>query len=192
MDLLARECFGIYSGTSGKIDMISDLSSFNWFIRWAIRDFMQATFNEILTRTEINAVVDLTITPEQIHSVFPTADTDTDPRIYVVGQIKHRHACLIFTRGRDHHNTLISIAGRVLDQGLKPTISENINYFSHKMTEVQKIVDDTKGEMIDNIEKILDRDEKLTDLIDRSEHISRQTKQFVDTSRKLNKCCWLF
>ena len=57
------------------------------------------------------------------------------------------------------------------------------------MTKLQSELDETKIIMHDNIEKILDRGEKLDDLVAKSEGLSYQSKAFYTTARKTNSCC---
>lgn len=57
------------------------------------------------------------------------------------------------------------------------------------MTKLQSELDETKIIMHDNIEKILDRGEKLDDLVAKSEGLSYQSKAFYTTAKKTNSCC---
>jgi len=57
------------------------------------------------------------------------------------------------------------------------------------LTKLQSELDETKIIMHDNIEKILDRGEKLDDLVAKSEGLSYQSKAFYTTARKTNSCC---
>lgn len=54
---------------------------------------------------------------------------------------------------------------------------------------VQRSIDDTKKIMIVSISQLLERGEKLDDLIDKTDEISFTTKQFKKNSSKLNSCC---
>jgi len=57
------------------------------------------------------------------------------------------------------------------------------------LTKLQSELDETKIIMHDNIEKVLDRGEKLDDLVAKSEGLSYQSKAFYTTARKTNSCC---
>ena len=57
------------------------------------------------------------------------------------------------------------------------------------LTKLQSELDETKIIMHDNIEKILDRGEKIDDLVAKSEGLSYQSKAFYTTARKTNSCC---
>jgi len=57
------------------------------------------------------------------------------------------------------------------------------------LTKLQSELDETKIIMHDNIEKLLDRGEKIDDLVAKSEGLSYQSKAFYTTARKTNSCC---
>ncbi|KLO12328.1 snare-like protein [Schizopora paradoxa] len=54
---------------------------------------------------------------------------------------------------------------------------------------VQKDLDETKIILHKTIESVLDRGEKLDNLVDRSNALSSQTKMFYKTAKKQNSCC---
>ncbi|PAV80018.1 hypothetical protein WR25_22997 [Diploscapter pachys] len=57
------------------------------------------------------------------------------------------------------------------------------------MTRVQEEIDQTKIVMHDTIQSVLERGEKLDDLVKKSENLSDQSKLFYTQARKMNKCC---
>jgi len=57
------------------------------------------------------------------------------------------------------------------------------------LTKLQGELDETKIILHENIDKILDRGEKLDDLVAKSEGLSTQSKAFYTTARKTNSCC---
>ncbi|CAG8525391.1 7224_t:CDS:2 [Acaulospora morrowiae] len=58
-----------------------------------------------------------------------------------------------------------------------------------QITKVQEQLDETKLVMNKTIETLLQRGEKLDDLIDRSQEISFQSKAFYKQAKKTNSCC---
>lgn len=58
-----------------------------------------------------------------------------------------------------------------------------------KIEKVNSQMKDIKEIMIENIEKILDRGEKLENLVERSKKLSDTSKDFYHKSKKLNSCC---
>lgn len=57
------------------------------------------------------------------------------------------------------------------------------------LTKIQDTLDDTKIILHSNIQAVLERGEKLDDLVAKSEGLSIQSKAFYKTARKTNACC---
>jgi len=57
------------------------------------------------------------------------------------------------------------------------------------LTKIQAELDETKIIMHNTIEAVLERGEKLDDLVAKSEGLSSQSKMFYKTARKTNSCC---
>jgi len=69
-------------------------------------------------------------------------------------------------------------------------LSTQMNFYSNdpaadKISEVKKNIDETKAVMVDNIERILERGERIELLVDRTENLSTQSHVFHSSSRKL-------
>ncbi|CAH1767140.1 12443_t:CDS:2, partial [Entrophospora sp. SA101] len=58
-----------------------------------------------------------------------------------------------------------------------------------QIMKVQDQLDETKLVMNKTIETLLQRGEKLDDLIDKSQEISFQSKAFYKQAKKTNSCC---
>lgn len=71
---------------------------------------------------------------------------------------------------------------KILTQFQDPSKADNI-------TKVKKELDDIKGVMLDNIEKLLSRGETIDSLVDKSDELSTSAKMFYKTARKNNSCC---
>ena len=61
-----------------------------------------------------------------------------------------------------------------------------------KITKINKNIESVKIIMLQNIEKVLERGEKIDDLVRKSHDLSKTSKKFYKTSKKLNKCCFWF
>jgi synaptobrevin family protein YKT6 len=57
------------------------------------------------------------------------------------------------------------------------------------MTKVQNELDETKIILHNTIQAVLERGEKLDDLVEKSEGLSLQSKTFYKTAKKTNSCC---
>lgn len=57
------------------------------------------------------------------------------------------------------------------------------------LTKMQEDLDETKIILKNTIEQVLERGEKLDDLVSQSEELSMQSKAFYKTAKKTNSCC---
>jgi len=60
------------------------------------------------------------------------------------------------------------------------------------MMKVQSELDETKVIVYNTIEQVLQRGEKLDDLVAKSEHLGTTSKAFAKTAKKTNACCTYF
>jgi len=61
-----------------------------------------------------------------------------------------------------------------------------------QISQVQAEIDETKIVMYDTINKMLERGEKLDDLVNKSDELSAQSKLFYKSARKTNQCCTMW
>lgn len=54
---------------------------------------------------------------------------------------------------------------------------------------IKKELDETKKVLEDTIQKVLDRGDNINDLVDRTGHLSEQSKTFYRTAKAQNSCC---
>lgn len=59
------------------------------------------------------------------------------------------------------------------------------------MMKVQRELDETKIILHKTMESLLQRGEKLDDLVAKSDQLSSQSKMFYKTAKKTNSCCYL-
>jgi synaptobrevin homolog YKT6 len=57
------------------------------------------------------------------------------------------------------------------------------------LTKMQEDLDETKIILRNTIEQVLERGEKLDELVSQSEELSMQSKAFYKTAKKTNSCC---
>ena len=60
-----------------------------------------------------------------------------------------------------------------------------------KLTKIQRDLDDTKVVLHQTIESMLNRGEKLENLVDKSSDLSMASQMFYKQARKTNSCCRL-
>ena len=174
---MADKCFGIYIVLKGTEKVIYNLSMFNILTRNRIKEFMYGAIKEVLARTEEICDIDIALKFNKDYSM--------------VGSKYGSNACFIFTIEPLPHCHLILLAKSIMLFGMEETIEENFNRIKTdlKCKEIEAELSEIKTVMIDNIDKILKRGERLEDLVDRTQHLSDSSKKFYETSKKLNKCC---
>mmetsp|Transcript_31762 Transcript_31762/g.107756 ORF Transcript_31762/g.107756 Transcript_31762/m.107756 type:complete len:185 (+) Transcript_31762:72-626(+) len=73
------------------------------------------------------------------------------------------------------------------------TIQKQLEFYNGPQADqfatVHKKLDDVKNVMVQNIEMVLERGEKLDNLVERSDDLSKQSKMFYKQARKTNSCC---
>lgn len=184
---MADKCFGIFTIIGGKELLLTNFSKFNYFVRKKIGKFMVAGAKEIIERSPVNSVYDLELELEIIRN--------SQALPYLVGTKNNRGACFIFTFEERPHNHLIILSRMILFSGPKETITQNFEYIGTelKCIKINEELDHIKNTMINNINLLLKRGEILDELVNKTEHLTEESKKFYKRSKKLNKkCCFLF
>eukprot|EP00008_Paramoeba_atlantica_P004578 CAMPEP_0201488906 /NCGR_PEP_ID=MMETSP0151_2-20130828/20216_1 /ASSEMBLY_ACC=CAM_ASM_000257 /TAXON_ID=200890 /ORGANISM="Paramoeba atlantica, Strain 621/1 / CCAP 1560/9" /LENGTH=216 /DNA_ID=CAMNT_0047874323 /DNA_START=55 /DNA_END=705 /DNA_ORIENTATION=- len=82
--------------------------------------------------------------------------------------------------------SLNDIFARILDEKLEHWSSPE----SDKIQRAQQQVDQVKTKMISNIDKVLDRGDKIDTLVDRTDVLQSQSEQFKTSSTTLRRTIW--
>ncbi|PWA53936.1 vesicle-associated membrane protein [Artemisia annua] len=84
-----------------------------------------------------------------------------------------------------------------LDREFGPILKEHMDYCLNHPDEMSKLsklkaqITEVKGIMMDNIEKVLDRGEKIELLVDKTENLQFQANSFQIQGRQLRRKMWL-
>lgn len=84
-----------------------------------------------------------------------------------------------------------------LDREFGPKLKEHMQYCMNHPEEISKLsklkaqITEVKGIMMDNIEKVLDRGEKIELLVDKTENLQFQADSFQRQGRQLRRKMWL-
>lgn len=87
-------------------------------------------------------------------------------------------------------------AAHALDKSFGPRLKHWMEYCEQhpeelsKVANVQKKVDEVKNIMVDNIEKVLERGEKIELLVDKTDNLRFQADKFHKTGRQLRSRMW--
>lgn len=174
-----------------------DVDSFSYFQRSSVKEFMAFVSKTITERTQVAARQSVKEGEYMCH-VYVRGDS-------LAGVLISDHEY----PNRVSH-TLIT---KVLDEfaaryspSAWPTLNESTVDFQQSnvylakyqdprvadaLTKMQNDLDETKIILHNTLEAVLQRGEKLDDLVSKSEGLSIQSKAFYKTARKTNSCCSL-
>ncbi|KAI8886628.1 snare-like protein [Backusella circina FSU 941] len=170
-----------------------DLSSFGFFQRGSVQEFMNFTATTIAERTN----------PGQRQSV---ESENNVAHVYCHPQ----GVCGMIMSDKDYPSRVaFSLLNKIMDEFLVkfqpevwkkaqtleyPELATYVTKYqdpqqADTIMKVQKELDETTAILHKTIDSVLQRGEKLDSLVDRSEALSNQSKMFYKTAKKTNSCC---
>ncbi|XP_063241644.1 synaptobrevin homolog YKT6 [Bacillus rossius redtenbacheri] len=187
----------LYKGPNSAVWLKTayDLTSFNFFQRSSIQEFMAFVSKTIVERTQTAARQSVKEGEYMCH-VYVREDNLAGVLISD-HDYPHRVSHTLITKVLD------DFAARIPPSSWSTGSEESIvfpqlNAYLAKyqnpreadaMTKIQEELDETKIILHNTIEAVLQRGEKLDDLVAKSEGLSMQSKAFYKTARKTNSCC---
>jgi len=172
---------------------VYDLASFGYFQRGSIEEFMKFTSTMIVERTNPASRQSV---KEQEYICHTYVRADGLSAVLVSDtEYPHRVAHTLLTKVLD------DVAAK---QEWKTANTETLRNYrdldvflakyqnpkeADALTKIQAELDETKIIMHDTITAVLERGEKLDDLVSKSEGLSAQSKMFYKTAKKTNSCC---
>ncbi|KAL5021369.1 hypothetical protein ScPMuIL_000524 [Solemya velum] len=188
----------LYKCSDGKVNCLkqaSELSSFGYFQRSSIQEFLTFTSKIIVERTTLCSRASI---KEQEYICHVYARGDSLCGVVIADhEYPQRVAHTLLNKVLDEFASVVS-------QSLWPVAKEKDVHFltlpdylqkyqdpkqADAMTKIQTDLDETKIILYNTIESVLQRGEKLDDLVVKSEDLSTQSKTFYTTARKANRCC---
>ncbi|XP_062542564.1 synaptobrevin homolog YKT6 [Armigeres subalbatus] len=172
-----------------------DLQSFSFFQRGSVQEFISFASKTLVERTQAAARQSVKQDVYMCH-VYVRAD-NLGAVLISDHEYPHRVAHTLLTKVMDDFNAKIG-----KDQW--PSGNESSIDFStlpatlskyqdpreaDALTKMQEDLDETKIILRNTIEAVLERGEKLDDLVFKSEELSIQSKAFYKTAKKTNSCC---
>lgn len=184
---------------SGEVKLFksaSDLREFSFFQRGSVEEFMTFTSRLLVERSGLGARSSV---KENEYLVHCYVRNDGLSAVCVTDvEYQQRVAMSFLGRVLDDFTTKVPAARwpTIRDDktcpydGLDALLAQWQNpREADPMTRVQEEVEETKMVMHSTIQSVLDRGEKLDDLVKKSENLSDQSKMFYTSARKMNKCC---
>jgi len=189
-----------YKHTNNQIVCLkdaTDLSSFGFFQRNSVSEFMKFTSKVVVERSDVPSRVSVKEQEYMCH-VYVRGDR-LSACLISDHEYPHRVSHTLMTKVLDDFSTSIPAStwqtatdNSVSFVGLDKTLAQ---YQDPKqadaMTKLQADIDETKIILHSTITALLTRGEKLDDLVAKSEDLSAQSKVFYKTARKTNQCCHL-
>ncbi|KAI8319375.1 synaptobrevin-like protein ykt6 [Martensiomyces pterosporus] len=172
----------------------SDLSSFSFFQRGSIQEFMNFFATTVAERTQDGQ----------------RQGVDQDNYVAYVYRQHNGLSGIAVTDKEYPARVALSLTAKILDEFTKeysedrikgatanvsfPQLDDYVKKYqdpnqADSIMRVQQELDETKVVLHKTIEGILERGEKLESLVDRSNQLSDQSKMFYKTAKKTNSCC---
>ncbi|ALC49622.1 Ykt6 [Drosophila busckii] len=173
----------------------ADLGSFSFFQRGTVNEFMTFASKTIVERTQPALRQSVKQDAYMCH-VYVRADNLAGVLI-ADHEYPHRVAHTLITKILDDFSAKVSADQWV--NGSESTIAFDAlpaflaKYQNPKeadpLTKMQTDLDETKIILKNTIETVLERGEKLEDMVAKSEQLSLASKTFYTTAKKTNSCC---
>lgn len=188
----------LYKGPSNKVVSLAsayDLSSFGYFQRNSVQEFMLFTSQIVVERSQAATRSSIR---EQEYTCHVFVRADQLAGVLISDQeYPNRVAHTLLSKVLDEFSSQVSaerwptaVEGSIPFPALEVYLSKYQNPTeADAMTKIQANLDETKIILHNTIEAVLDRGEKLDDLVSKSEELSMQSKTFYKTARKTNACC---
>lgn len=165
----------------------SDLSSFSFFQRSSVGEFLHFISTTVSQRTDPGMRQSIQQDAYTIHAYRPP-----------MGNI----CCIVITDHEYPQRVAQGLATKLLQdfdtrQGeFESVMKEYLQKYQEprqadNIMKVQQELDETKVVLHKTIEGLLERNEKLENLVDRSNQLSSQSKMFYKTAKNTNSCCVL-
>ncbi|EAU86788.1 vesicle membrane protein with acyltransferase activity [Coprinopsis cinerea okayama7 len=182
-------------GAATVLSSASDLSSFSFFQRGAIQEFMTFFTKTVAERTSSGQRQSV----QEKEYTFHTYNRGGPEQIAAVlicdQEYPVRPAYSLLTKALDDFTSKVPQSSYSNPSSISfPEIDVYIQKYqdprqADTIMRVQQELDETKIVLHKTIESVLQRGEKLDNLVDRSNALSAQSKMFYKTAKKQNSCC---
>jgi len=183
------------NGQAAPLASASDLSSFSFYQRGSVAEFMTFFSKTVAERTKAGQRQSVQENMYTAH-VYNRAGTDQLCAVVVTDQeYPVRPAFSLLSKIMDEFDTAVPVASRSDPSSISfPAIQSYLTKYqdpkqADNIMKVQTELDETKIILHQTIESVLERGEKLDNLVDRSTALSAQSKMFYKTAKKQNSCC---
>ena len=183
-----------------------DLSSFSFFGRSTAKEYMMFASREVMARVSIPGQrLTVPYKVEPLNKTYTLHTTKTSEGLGIIciteESYKPRVAHALLTQGLDAFTEALKVSGKSLesitqqqDMEIKcPKMAELLTKYQKpgsvdNIAQINKDLDETKDILMKSIEQLLERGEKLQDLMQKSEDLSFASKEYYDKARDMNGC----
>lgn len=183
-------------GLPVQMSEVYNLSEYGFLTKGTIKEYIKFASRNMAARTGPNQRQNIKYQPENLDMIFNACCATSTDKISVV----------VITRDtydlRVAHVLIEKVFDKVNTDITNPAVDINTNYGLYTLLEqfqtpekvdnikrIENDLDETKEVLVDGIQKLLERGEKLEDLVKQSEDLSFASKAFHQKSRELNRCC---
>jgi len=173
----------------------ADLSSYSFYQRGSVQEFMNFFSKTVVERTNTGQ---RQAVEEQSYkfSVYNRGGADNLAAIIITDQeYPARPAFSLLQKVLDVFSTQVPRASFTDPSRISfPALKAYVDKYqdprqADAIMKVQAELDETKIVLHKTIESVLQRGEKLDNLVERSNNLSAQSKMFYKTAKKQNSCC---
>eukprot|EP00039_Didymoeca_costata_P018773 m.334917 g.334917 ORF g.334917 m.334917 type:complete len:199 (-) comp17464_c0_seq1:74-670(-) len=181
-------------GSAGHVAISKDLSTFGFFQRSTASEFM-TFFSKTLAERTSNGTRH-SVKEENYVCHAHTRSDDLCGVVIADDDYPHRVAFSLISKVLEEFAQLYPSStwtGNTADTPY-PKLEEHIKKYQNPdeadaMSRIHKDLDETKIILHKNMEDLLNRGEKLDDLVSKSEGLSSSAKMFYKQAKKTNQCC---
>ncbi|KDQ08041.1 hypothetical protein BOTBODRAFT_38258 [Botryobasidium botryosum FD-172 SS1] len=183
------------NGNSTLLVSASDLSSFSFYQRGSVGEFMTFMSKTVAERTPQGQRQSVQENAYTAH-VYNRGGTEQLAGVIITDQeYPVRPAFSLLAKVLDEFATSVPQASYSNPSSISfPQLQAYVTKYqdprqADAIMKVQQELDETKIVLHKTIESVLQRGEKLDNLVERSNALSAQSKMFYKTAKKQNSCC---
>lgn len=181
------------SGATGKTLVASEeLNTFSFFQRRTVREFLKFTSEVVVSRTNVEQRIRV---QEKEYFCHCFVRSDYLSAVLISDdEYPQRVAFTLLSKILDEYKINASSSSSSASPQSAVWLDDLLFKYQNpreadSMMKVQKELDETKVILHSTIESVLNRGEKLDDLVAQSDALSATSKQFYTTAKKTNSCC---
>ncbi|KAG9090742.1 palmitoyltransferase [Ceratobasidium sp. UAMH 11750] len=195
MRLYGLSILQVANGTSTVLSSASDLSTFSFYQRGTVGEFLTFSSKTIAERTPAGQRSSVQEGSYVFH-VFNRGPSENLVGVLISdGDYPVRPAFTLLTKVLDEFATSVPTSSYANPSSI--SFAQVHTYVAKyqdprqadSIMRVQQELDETKIVLHKTINAVLECGEKLDDLVDRSNQLSNTSKQFYKTAKKQNSCC---